>query len=136
VKVIEDLPKSLPVLWADGRKLLQILLNLMSNAVKFTPAGGTVTVSAMADPETLTIRIADTGIGIAAPDIERALSAFGQVHNLMTREHQGTGLGLPLAKRLTELHGGRFILHSEPGVGTIIRLEFPLTGQPTAAAAE
>jgi two-component system, cell cycle sensor histidine kinase PleC len=92
-----------------------------------------VTVRAEAGQGTVAIHVSDTGIGIAAGDIERALAPFGQVHNLLTREHAGTGLGLPLVKRLTELHGGRFELTSEPGVGTTASLRFPI--QRAAAAA-
>src|SRR6185437_747157 len=94
----------LPLLYADDRKLMQILLNLLSNAVKFTPAGGQVTVSASCESKSvMTIKVADTGVGIAAENLAKALSPFGQIDNLLTREHSGTGLGLPLAKRLTEL---------------------------------
>jgi PAS domain S-box-containing protein len=134
VRLVTEIAPSLPPLFADDRKLLQILLNLLSNAIKFTPAGGRVTIAATHADDMLSIRITDTGIGIAAKDIERALAAFGQVHTLFTREHSGTGLGLPLAKRLTELHGGRFHLQSEPGAGTTVTLQFPIvrdTSRPT-----
>jgi len=125
----------LPVLHADDRKLLQILLNLLSNAVKFTPRGGQVTVSAACETKgVLAIKVADTGVGIAAENLAKALSPFGQIDNLLTREHSGTGLGLPLAKRLTELHGGTFDIESQVGVGTTVTLRFPLDREIAAAA--
>ncbi len=125
----------LPPLHADDRKLLQILLNLLSNAVKFTPRGGQVTVTAVCETKgVLAIKVEDTGIGIAAEHLAKALSAFGQIDNLLTREHSGTGLGLPLAKRLTELHGGTFDIESQVGIGTTITLRFPLDREIAAAA--
>ena len=126
---------NLPPLHADDRKLMQILLNLLSNAVKFTPAGGQVTVSAGCESKgVLAIKVTDTGVGIAAENLAKALSPFGQIDNLLTREHPGTGLGLPLAKRLTELHGGTFAIESQVGRGTTITLRFPV-GRGIAAAA-
>jgi signal transduction histidine kinase len=125
----------LPPLYADDRKLLQILLNLLSNAIKFTPAGGRVTVAAHCERnDLLTITVTDTGVGIAPEHMAKALAPFGQIDNLLTREHSGTGLGLPLAKRLTELHGGTFAIDSAVGAGTTVTLQFPL-GRDLAAAA-
>ncbi|MBV8535951.1 MAG: PAS-domain containing protein [Alphaproteobacteria bacterium] len=126
---------NLPPLYADDRKLMQILLNLLSNAVKFTPTGGQVTVSATCETKgVLAIRVTDTGVGIAAENLAKALSPFGQIDNLLTREHSGTGLGLPLAKRLTELHGGTFDIESQVGVGTTVTLRFPMNRGIAAAA--
>ncbi|HTP81736.1 MAG TPA: ATP-binding protein [Alphaproteobacteria bacterium] len=126
---------NLPPLYADDRKLMQILLNLLSNAVKFTPGGGRVTVSATCETKgVLAIRVTDTGVGIAAENLAKALSPFGQIDNLLTREHSGTGLGLPLAKRLTELHGGTFDIESRVGLGTTITLRFPVDRGIAAAA--
>ena len=113
-----DLPKGLPFLQADARRLKQILLNLMSNAVKFTSAGGRIVVSAIVDEAGLSIAVEDTGIGIAANDLEKALRPFGQIDSRMARKYQGTGLGLPLTKSMIELHGGRLALDSEVGRGT------------------
>jgi signal transduction histidine kinase len=114
------------VLRCDERRVRQILLNLLSNAVKFTPEGGEVKVSAGATPDGFAIVIADTGIGIALEDIPRALERFGQIDSALSRKHQGTGLGLPLAKTLIELHGGRLSIASEVGVGTKVMAMFPL----------
>jgi signal transduction histidine kinase len=119
-------PPNLPYLRADSRRLKQILLNLMSNAVKFTPSGGQVTVRVTL-PEEGGIRIAvsDTGIGIAAHDLAKALQPFGQIDSRMTRKYQGTGLGLPLTKSMIELHGGSLQLDSVVGRGTTATLWLP-----------
>ena len=114
----------LPKLFADKRKLKQILINLISNAVKFTPPKGDITVGARREPNgTLLLWVADTGIGIAEEDIPTALSVFGQVHR--SHSHEGTGLGLPLCRMFTELHGGKLTLTSTIGEGTTVRVMFP-----------
>ena len=120
------LAEDLPGLRVDKTKLKQILINLISNAVKFTPEGGHVVLSAeaAANGEFLFL-ISDTGIGIAAEDIPRAMAPFGQVDSRLSRKFEGTGLGLPLVKSLAELHGGRFELVSQPDVGTTVTLRLP-----------
>ena len=116
----------LPALRADGRRLRQILINLLSNAVKFTERGGSITVDArLDDNEDLLFAVADTGIGMKPDDIPKALEPFTQVEFMMTRQHEGTGLGLPLAKALCELHGGALELASTPGEGTVATVRFP-----------
>ncbi len=121
-----DVPPSLPRLRADPGRLKQILLNPLTNAVKFTPDGGTVTLSVRMDGDDgMVFAVADTGIGIARKDFEAAMSPFGQVDSSLARTHEGAGLGLPLTQRLTELHEGRMTLDSEVGVGTTITLRFP-----------
>ncbi|MBV8168035.1 MAG: hypothetical protein JO021_14665, partial [Alphaproteobacteria bacterium] len=104
----------------------QIVLNLLSNAMKFTPAGGRVDITA-ALPEAggLSLVIADTGIGMSPEDIPAALEPFRQVENPMTRHYEGTGLGLPLAKALIELHGGRLTIVSALGQGTTVTVWLP-----------
>ena len=103
-----ELQEQLPMLHADIRKMKQILINLLSNSVKFTPKGGLVTVGAfVAENGEFVLRVSDTGAGIRPEDIERALEPFGQVETGLARSHEGTGLGLTLTKALTELHGGR-----------------------------
>jgi len=106
-------------LWADETKLKQVLLNLVSNAIKFTPAGGHVSVRAdiRADGG-LAISVADSGIGIAKGDLDRIFQPFVQVDSSLSRRHAGTGLGLPLARSFVELHGGTIEIDSEPGTGT------------------
>lgn len=120
---------------ADELKLRQIIINLMSNAVKFTPPGGSVTVSAtlLADGE-IGLAVADTGVGIAPADIPTALEPFRQIDNSMARSHQGTGLGLPLTRKLVELHGGRLTIESALGVGTTVTAVFPRERNATTAS--
>ncbi len=121
-----ELPDDLPYLYADPRKLKQILVNLLANAIKFTKAGGKVSLTVWARAESgYVFQIKDTGIGIALEDIPKALSQFGQVDSTLGRRHEGTGLGLPLTKALVELHGGSLNLQSEPGVGTVVTVRFP-----------
>jgi signal transduction histidine kinase len=115
----------LPMLRVDLRRVRQVLLNVLGNAVKFTPAGGTIRISATARGDTLIIAVADNGIGIAPQDIPKAMERFGQVDNSLARRYEGTGLGLPLSKRLMELHGGTLEIESALGVGTTVTLVFP-----------
>ena len=123
-----DLSQDLPSLCADERKLKQILVNLLTNAIKFTDAGGKVTLRAWCRGDSgFVFQIIDTGIGIAAEDIPKALSQFGQVDSDLDRQYEGTGLGLPLTKALVELHGGCFDLQSRAGVGTTATVRFPAT---------
>ena len=114
------------MLRADERKLKQILVNLMTNAIKFTNSGGTVTLRAWSRPDSgFVLQVEDTGIGIAPDDIPKALSQFGQVDSALNRKYEGTGLGLPLTKALVEQHGGALDLQSEVGVGTIVTVRLP-----------
>jgi signal transduction histidine kinase len=123
----------LPVLHADERVVRQCILNLVSNAIKFTPAGGTVLVSARRDAAGwIAIGVADNGIGIAESDLPRVLTPFGQADNAYTRKHDGTGLGLPLVKSFTELHAGTFEIRSVLGAGTTVTIRFP----PPAAGSQ
>ncbi|MEO5337180.1 MAG: ATP-binding protein [Magnetospirillum sp. WYHS-4] len=125
IGLVTEAAPDLPGLMADPRALRQMLLNLVSNAVKFTPAGGRIRLRAATTPEGLEIAVADDGIGIAAEDIPKVLSAFGQAGGSKTRHHGGTGLGLPLTQALIALHGGRLDIRSEPGKGTVVALIFP-----------
>jgi signal transduction histidine kinase len=120
------LPESLPLLRADERKTKQVLLNLVSNAVKFTPPGGSIDITGRFDRDSgLTLTVRDSGIGIAPDDLARVLQPFEQVDSTFSRLHQGTGLGLPLVKAIMELHGGDLELRSEVGVGTRASITFP-----------
>ncbi len=126
VSLVVDKPENLPALRADERHLKQILLNLLSNAIKFTPVYGKVTVNIRTNNDLcVEISVSDTGIGIAPSDIEKVLQPFGQVAESHKRNHSGTGLGLPICKSLMELHDGRIIIESMPGVGTTVTVRFP-----------
>ena len=111
---------------ADERMVRQMLLNLLSNAVKFTENKGKITLAAeLAEDGRLRISVTDTGIGIAAHDLPKAMSTFGQVDGSLDRRFEGTGLGLPLVKSMAELHGGGLEIDSLIGVGTAAVLWFP-----------
>ena len=111
---------------ADERKVKQVLLNLLSNAVKFTPEGGKITMSAALNGDAVTVSVADTGIGIAAEDQEAVFEEFRQVGDDYARKREGTGLGLALARRLVELHGGTLSLASELGKGSTFTFTIPV----------
>jgi signal transduction histidine kinase len=109
----------------DSRRLKQILLNLLSNAVKFTPSGGRVAIRAELAADGFRLAVEDSGIGIAKQDLEKAMRPFGQIDSRLARKYQGTGLGLPLARSMAELHGGRLEIDSTPGYGTVATLWLP-----------
>jgi signal transduction histidine kinase len=114
------------VLLADRRRIKQMLLNLLSNAAKFTPGGGRVSVtSGIDDGGDLILRVRDTGIGIAADDLEEITKPFVQVSGPGSGRHQGTGLGLHMVRTLIELHGGTMEIESEADAGTSVSLRFP-----------
>lgn len=119
----------------DGRKIRQVLINLLANAVKFTPAGGSVTLRAVADEGEATIAVVDDGIGIAAADQERIFEPFRQAGSRDGRR-EGTGLGLTLVRKLVELHGGRVTLASEPGKGSTFTVTLPRLDDAVAANEE
>ena len=114
------------VLWADGRAIRQILINLIGNALKFTPAKGRVTVKTEIDKDNhIALTIEDTGIGIPQDQIQAALTPFQQIDGSLNRKHGGTGLGLPLSQQLAELHDGRLEIESAPHQGTKVTVTFP-----------
>ena len=133
-----DVPPSLRLI-ADELRLKQVLVNLLSNSVKFTPHGGAVSVTAtIAADGSAVLAVADTGIGIAAEDIPNAFVPFGQVDSRISRKYGGTGLGLPLSKELVELHGGTLSIESAPGRGTLVSIVLPahrvlVCGEPAPA---
>jgi len=111
---------------ADPRSVRQILLNLMSNAVKFTPHFGTITLSVRRSGDTgIALQVADSGIGMSPEEIVKALEPYGQVESDLSKKHKGTGLGLPLVKSLAELHGGSMRVESERGKGTTVTVFLP-----------
>ncbi len=116
----------LPQLCADERRIRQILINLLSNAIKFTDSGGTVSVAAYERPDGgIDVMVADSGIGIAEADLPRVMKPFVQVHTGLTRQFEGSGIGLALSAKLAELHGGRLNLSSRLGSGTCVTLVLP-----------
>ncbi len=126
VKVSLDVPDNLPTLRADATKLRQILINLMSNAVKFTEKNGQVSVSVGIEADGgMHLSIRDTGIGMTPEEVEIALQPFGQIDNSLARAHEGTGLGLPLAQQLVALHGGSLQVESVKGQGTTVHVRMP-----------
>ena len=123
--LVKRIPPRLPDLRADKRKVKQILLNLLSNAVKFTPAGGRIELFAAADAFSgVEITVQDTGIGITKEQIPQIVKPFVQVDSSLSRRHQGSGLGLPLAIAMMELHGGTLSIESDLGRGTKITINF------------
>jgi signal transduction histidine kinase len=122
----------LPRLWADERLIKQALLNILSNAVKFTPPGGAIRMTAVVEPfsENLGIEIADTGLGIAPSELSRVFEPFHRGDGAMNRRFEGTGLGLPLARSFVELHRGSLTLDSVQGEGTTVRISLPPAPQP------
>ena len=124
LKLIYD-ETSLPEIEADPRAVKQILLNLTTNAIKFTPEGGVVTISVEPKSAGLIIRVSDTGIGISEEDIKRLAQPFEQIDSQHSRKHEGTGLGLALSKSLVELHGGNFTIESTIGQGTTVIFTLP-----------
>lgn len=126
VKIVTDIPANLPTLQADERAVKQILLNFLSNAIKFTPQHGVVRLRVNIEGTGgLRIAVSDTGIGMKAEDIEIALMPFGQIDSKIARETKGTGLGLPICKSLLELHGAELKIESELGKGTTVAAIFP-----------
>jgi two-component system, cell cycle sensor histidine kinase PleC len=125
---------ALPAVELDRLRFRQILVNILSNAVKYTPGGGAVQVSGAAIEGWLQIEVTDTGIGMSPADMAVALTPFGQVRDDATRGIPGIGLGLPLTKALTEMLGGSLSMSSEQGKGTAVTLRFPLAARLAAAA--
>ncbi len=121
-----DVADGMPQLLADETRVKQTLLNLLTNAIKFTPEKGKIAVSASLDDQrAVLIKVEDNGIGINPEDIPKILEPFQQVEDIMTRSHEGAGLGLPLAKSFMELHGGTLIIDSEVDQGTMVAMRFP-----------
>jgi len=125
VELHQDGLDGLPPLSADRTRLMQIMINLLGNAVKFTPRGGSVTVAAAADQDMVRLSVIDTGIGIAPEHVERVTEPFYQVENAVSRSHGGTGLGLALVREMVTLHDGRLEIRSQIGRGTTVTITLP-----------
>ncbi|HKX64473.1 MAG TPA: ATP-binding protein, partial [Rhizomicrobium sp.] len=113
------------LMFADRRAVKQILVNLLSNGVKYTPQGGAVRITARAPGSGIEITVSDTGTGISKSDLERLGRPFEQVENAETRAKEGTGLGLALVKSLAQLHGGAAVIDSVLGEGTTVTVRLP-----------
>jgi two-component system cell cycle sensor histidine kinase PleC len=120
-----EFPSDSCQLFADKRLLRQLLLNLVANAVKFTPPGGKVTLRVSVEQDSILFAVEDTGIGIAKADIPKAMMPFGQIDSRLGRKYDGTGLGLPLAKAMAEAHGGTLEIESDLGAGTRVTVRLP-----------
>jgi two-component system, cell cycle sensor histidine kinase DivJ len=132
VDLVTHVPEDLPLVTGDPRAFRQVVLNLVSNAIKFTEPSGRVTVSAGLEGSHLVLRVADTGVGIAADDLKRIGDPFFQAGNAYQRRREGTGLGLSIVKRLITLHGGDLTVQSKIDQGTSVTVTLPLIFTPLA----
>lgn len=145
IKVNAQIPSHLPKLWVDERRIRQVLINLLNNAVKFTHEGGEIDLQvhllALSEippgaeeesPQFLRIMVKDTGIGIAPQDMEKLFQPFVQIDSALNRKYTGTGLGLATVKRVVELHGGQVGLVSQVGVGSCFNVDLPCVRSPAA----
>jgi two-component system phosphate regulon sensor histidine kinase PhoR len=123
------------VLLGDGEKLTQVLLNLLDNAVKYTPDGGSVEVEVGRDEEGFLVRVADTGVGIPASDLQRIFERFYRVDRARSRDLGGTGLGLSIVKHIVEAHRGRVVVESQVGHGSTFTVHLPRIDEPIPAEA-
>lgn len=126
VTLTENIDRDMPSILGDGVRLRQVFTNLISNALKFTTSGGTVTVSTEARGPIAIITVSDTGIGMTEDELAVALTPFGQVEASHNRWREGTGLGLPIARALVKLHGGDLVIESTKGVGTTVKVMLPI----------
>lgn len=126
IELINATPRDLPPVRGDAAKLKQVFANILSNAIKFTPAGGKVMVTGVATTDGgVVVDIIDNGVGMTDDELEIAMTPFGQVDGSRTRWREGTGLGLPIARALVDLHGGRIKINSTRGTGTTVSVMLP-----------
>ena len=130
-----DPPAGPLIAMVDETRLRQVIYNLLSNAIKFTDPGGSITLSARPAPEGVEIAVTDNGIGMNPQDLELALQPFQQVQHEGRRASRGTGLGLPFAKTIVELHGGKLDIASARGQGTTVRVRLPGAETPVSPSA-
>jgi two-component system, cell cycle sensor histidine kinase PleC len=122
-----QIAKNIPLFEFDRRRVIQIVLNLVTNAHKFTREGGAITLAATQEGHSVLVAVVDTGIGMTNDQVNHALKPFAQVQSSFSRDHEGTGLGLPLTKALVEQHRGTFVIASEPQVGTRTAFLLPMS---------
>jgi len=134
IDLVTRAPEDLPEITGDPRAFKQIVLNLVSNAIKFTERGGTVTAFAVVEGARLMLRVVDTGLGISAEDLKRIGDPFFQAGKTYQRRHEGTGLGLSIVKSLVTLHGGEMNIQSRVGEGTTVAVALPLVYVPPAVS--
>jgi signal transduction histidine kinase len=127
---------TLPELDGDAVKLKQVFINLIGNAIKFTPAGGRVAIACDADGDVARVRVADTGIGMREEDIPLVLQPFYRLASAFNARYQGAGLGLPLAKAIVDLHGGALAIETRPGMGTTVTVTLPLAAPCASKSVE
>lgn len=133
VNLTLDIPDTLPLIWASNEDIEHLMSNLISNAIKYTEPGGSVTVSLGAEDKRIIGVVEDTGIGIAAQDLPMIFQEFYRAEGAKDKA-QGTGLGLSIAKRVVDLHGGQIDVESEPGQGSRFTFSFPAMGEPKEMA--
>ena len=130
-RLVTRIDEGLPAILADAEHLTDVVTRLLSNALRFTPEQGAVALTAKCGPQgKVVICISDNGTGMSAQEMSVALTEFGQVDNKLDRNHEGTGLGLPIARTLTERQGGEFLIRSEQGSGTDVILLFAAAAEP------
>jgi signal transduction histidine kinase len=127
-----EIAPELPTVQGDRDRLLQVVINLISNAVKFTP-DGTITIEAAPDPTGVRVAVSDTGVGIAPEDQDKVFEPFAQATDGLTDKPRGTGLGLPICREIIERHGGRLWLESTPGQGSTFAFTLPAADASPAA---
>src|SRR5262249_53506356 len=131
-----QIPETCPEIRGDFLKLKQVLLNIFSNAIKFTPSGGKITVRVSFTNSRAAVSVSDTGVGIPAADLKRVTLPFVQVASSLSRKYGGSGLGLSIARQLCTLHGGNLSIRSVEGKGTTVRITLPLAAAKERPASQ
>jgi signal transduction histidine kinase len=129
---VVDMPAQLPRVWADGRRIRQVLNNLLENAIKYSPGGGQITVTAEVEGDHATVSVADSGQGIPAEFLDRIFQRFFQLDAANTRKTGGSGLGLSISKGIIEANGGKIWAESNPGKGSVFRFTLPLVNEQSS----
>jgi signal transduction histidine kinase len=130
---VVDLPSELPRVWADGRRIRQVLNNLLENAIKYSPGGGQITVTGEVEGDHTTISVADSGQGIPPEFLDKIFQRFFQLDAANTRKTGGSGLGLSISKGIVEANGGKIWAESSPGKGSVFRFTLPLVNEKAPA---